>query len=272
MLKVEENLTTLSPSSNKMQSPANSFAPQMFKIVKMYKLRWKVVLVEAPEDHHNPVGLERCLSVNAIKKPLQQLKSPRTWSALLPASHTAFSGKKAMKCECTKVAGDTPAGDHCHPDDMEHTIYGLSSKNPFCEMRTAPTLSKEQCPKHDNLLRTSHKSTSSKTDLVCKNTVLLREASSRQHCQPVGTEMPNGDRKAKKPLHGSETVQTQLQQQSLKFDNLRMAPPISNKIKLWSKDTLVSVKSKKPFGEPKTAQASSNKKCPKCPFCYQHHE
>lgn len=267
MLKAEENLNP-PLSSKKMQSHANSLAPQMFKIVKMYKLRWEVVLVEAPEDHHSPVGLERCLSVNAIKKPLQQLKSPQTWSALLPASHTAFSGKKAMKCECTKVAGDTPAGGHCHPDDMEHTIYGLSSKNPLCEMRTAPTLSKEQCLKHDNLLRTSHKSTSSKTDLVCKDTVLLRETSSRQHCQPVGKEMPNDDRKAKKPLHGLET---QLQQQCLKRDTLRMAPPFSNKIKLWSKDTLVSVKSKKAFSELKTAQASSSK-CPKCPFCYQHHE
>lgn len=172
MPQVEENVYAVQPIGERQEenSPA---PPKMFKIVKMCKLRWEVLLVEAPEGQRYPFGLERCLSVNAIKKPAQQLKSPRRWSALLPPSPK----NKVLECECNPIAGDPPAVSHpglrrptvhppaVHPPevrppavcpcpgggDVEDTVSLLGSNgSPCCETRNSRPLlqSVERCSKH----------------------------------------------------------------------------------------------------------------------------
>lgn len=276
MPQVEENVCAVPPNGERgeEQSDNSPAPPKMFKIVKMCRLRWQVLLVEAPEGQRYPFGLERCLSVNAIKKPSQQLKSPRRWSALLPSSPK----DKVLECACNPVAGDPPAVCPCPAGgDGEDAVSPLGSEgSSCCETRTSRPLlrSAERCPKHDGPLGGPHPGPLCAAQELVSSTgdhgdVAQADPVPRKQCYSGSNSLP----KAKKAASSEQRVQTPVQQQRLaKRDSLHTALPLSSKIKLLSKDNLTAMKAKTAFSELKTVQTFSNKKCPKCPFCYQHHE
>lgn len=320
MSHVEENVFADPPNvgRDEEEEPENSSAPPtMFKIVKMCKLRWQVLLVEAPEGKHYPFGLERCLSVNAIKKPSQQLKSRRRWSALLPSSPKS----KVLECQCRPVAGDPPAVSPCPGGggDVQDSVNSLASKaSSCCETRTggSPLRSSEQCPKHGvpcgrhlsgphgghlsgphgGPLSGPHggplggplgdllfSPLSHPEELVSSagdhGDVAQAEPAPRKSCYATANSGSgagtgtNSHLKAKKAASSEQRVLTPVQHQRLaKRDSLQTVLPLSRKIKLLSKESLKATKTKKDFSQLKSAQTFNNRKCPKCPFCYQHHD
>lgn len=216
MPQVEENVCAVQPIGERQEenSPA---PPKIFKIVKMCKLRWQVLLVEAPEGQRYPFGLERCLSVNAIKKPAQQLKSPRRWSALLPPS----AKNKVLECQCNLMAGDPPAVSHPgvhHPTvhthvvrppavcpcpgggDVEDTVSLLGSiGSPCCETRNSRPLlqSAERCSKHGGPLGSPLLSPFGAPQTLVSSTgdhgdVAQVESTPRKHCYATVSDVSSG--------------------------------------------------------------------------------
>lgn len=278
MSQVEDDDCAVPPDGERGEESESSPAPpKMFKIVKMCKLRWQVLLVEAPEGQRYPFGLERCLSVNAIKKPSPQLKSRRRWSALLPSSPK----NKVLECQCNPVAGDPPAvcPRPCSSEVQDPLPPFGSNGSSCCQTRTSRPLlrSAERCPKHggalnDPLLSPLGAPKEPVSSAGDRGDVAQTEATPRKHCYAaVGGS--NSHPRAKKAASSEQRVLTPVQQQRLaKREGLHSALPLSSKIKLLSKESLTAMKAKKAFSEGKSVQTFVNRKCPKCPFCYQHHD
>lgn len=302
MSQVDENVTAARPSVDNPedeQSENSSAPPTMFKIVKMFKLRWQVLLVEAPEGQRYPFGLERCLSVNAIKTSSQQLKSRRRWSASLPSPPRS----KVLACECIPaLEAEEPPAVSPWPGsgDLQDPISSSASKASLCcENRTSGRLlhPSEQWPNHgaprggllsgplgDLLLSTlsSPEEVDSPGDHgdVAQTEPAPREASSTTAAADSSTAGDGGGRsssnshlKVNKEASSEQRVLTPVQQQRLaKRASLQTALPLSRKIKLLSKESLKATKMKKAFSELKNVQIFNNRKCSKCPFCYQYHD
>lgn len=302
MLDVGEDVCAASPrqagGAGEEQPQGGLAPPKMFKIVKMCKLRWQVLLVEAPEGQRYPFGLERCLSVNAIRKPSQQLRHPRRWSALLPAASHASASPTVLRCGCRAISGDGPPVGRGPYGDVEATAYRLDLKGTTGRSSAAgPVLCECRCPKHGDEPGSPEGPEPggaegpepgspegpepggpdgpepSDPDRLCRAHVAAGESAPREQCRPVVGSSSHP--KAKKSLRsdGSEKVQSSVPPPLLvRRESLRTAPPLTNKIKLLSKETMISMKSRKAFNEARMVQALANKKCPKCPFCYQHHD
>lgn len=338
MSQVEENVSSALPNVERDEEQQSE---TMFKIVKMCKLRWQVLLVEVPEWQRYPFDLECCLSVNAIKNPSQQPKSRRRWSALLPSSPK----NKVLECKCKPVAGDPPAvcpcpgsggggGDVFDPDSSL-----ASTASSCCKTRTCgpPLRYSEQCPKHGvqlgsplrGALSSPHDGPllsplSNPGELVSttgdRGDVAQAKPTPMKLCYADATNngggfggegfssggsgaggfggegsggggsggggssgggsggggfggSSNSRLKAKKAASREQQVRTPVPHHRLgKRDSLQTALPLSSKIKLLSKESLKARKTKNTFSELKRVQTFNNRKCPKCPFCYQHHD
>lgn len=175
-----------------------------------------------------PVGLEGCLYVQDIKKPVHDLKTAQphfrkqgAYCNNLTSSNKNISKEEKQRSKNCIVSGEIPARWHCCPDELEKSLNGQDIKKPLHQSKTAKTHCNKPSPKIDNLRPTSHTLSPNEEKQRCQKTFVSGETPAAQHCLPVELEGSLFVHDIKKPLHESKTPQTPLNKQSQKSINLQ---------------------------------------------------
>lgn len=188
-----------------------------------------------------PVGLEACLYVQDIKKPVHALKTTQAQTRK-PCNTLKTSPTTTGAAREEDQGGESGiVSKRCCPDELEKSIYSQDIKTPLRPSKAAKTHGKKSDVKIDNLRPISQSLSPVEVRPRCQKVFVSGETSAVQAFLPVELEESIFVQDIKNPWHESKTLQTQLNKQNLKCNNLQPVAnaATSNSEKQRSQDSVV---------------------------------
>lgn len=164
-----------------------------------------------------PVGLEGCLYVQDIKKPVQALKSTQTKKKITQHCNTLKTSSTTKGVD--KENQGSTFSKHGSPDGLETSIYSQDVKTPLQASKPAKTCSKKSDVKIDNLQPISQSLRPVELRPRCQKVFVSGETSAVQALLPEELEESIVVQDIKNPCHESKTLGAQLNKQNHKCDN-----------------------------------------------------
>lgn len=198
-----------------------------------------------------PVGLEGCLYVQDIKKPVHALKTTQAQTRKHCNTLKTSPTTKGAAREENQGGENGIVSKRCCPDELEKSIHSQDIKTPPSPSKTAKTLGKKSDVKIDNLRPISQSLSPVEVRPRCQKVFVSGETSAVQAFLPVELEESIFVQDIKNPWHESKTLQTQLNKQNLKCNDLQPvvnAVATSNSEKQRSRDSVVPGQSCLPVG------------------------
>lgn len=166
-----------------------------------------------------PVGLEGCLYVQDIKKPVQDLKNTQTRKQATQYCNTFNTSSTTKGVAREENQGSTFLKHSC-PDGLE-PVYSQDAKTPLQVSKPARTCGKKSDVKIDNLRPISQSLRPAELRPRCQKVFVSGETSAVQALSPVKLEESILVQDIKNPWHESRTLGTQSNKQNLKCDELQ---------------------------------------------------
>lgn len=165
-----------------------------------------------------PIGLEGCLYVQDIKKPVQALKKTQARKQTTHHSNT-YKTSSTTKAAASEENQEGTFSNLSCPDGLKTSVYSQDIKTPLQVSKAAKTCGRKSDVKIDNLLPISQSLRPVELRPRCQKVFVSGETSAVQAVLPEELEESIFVQDIKNPWHESKTPGSQINKQNLKCDN-----------------------------------------------------